>query len=96
MREHRLRSVFVVALGWLCLSAAVVQAQWTPLNPVSKVQQDTDGATFTMGKGTLKIQVCSDAIVHVLYSPTASFPKKTDFVVIKESWPAAKFRSCTS
>ena len=45
---------------------------------------------FSMGTGTLKIQVCSDAIIRVLYSPTASFPNRSDFVVIKESWPAAK------
>ncbi len=91
MREHSLRSFVVAMLGWLCLSGAVMQAQWKPLNPVQKVQQNADGATFTMGTGTLKIQVCSDAIVHVLYSPTATFPKKTDFVVVKESWPPAKF-----
>ncbi len=91
MRMRSGRLLFVAVLGWLCLPVAILQAQWTPLNPVTKVQQDADGATLSMGTGTLKIQVCSDAIVHVLYSPTATFPKKTDFVVIKESWPAAKF-----
>ena len=90
MRMHRARSLFVAVLGWLCLSA-VMHAQWTPMNPVKNAQQDADGVTLSMGTGTLKIQVCSDSIVHVLYSPTATFPKKTDFVVIKESWPAAKF-----
>jgi alpha-D-xyloside xylohydrolase len=91
MKQQNGRSLFVVALAWLCLSTAMVQGQWTPANPVKNVQQDADGATLTMGTGTLKIQVCSDSIIHVLYSPTASFPKKTDFVVIKQSWPAAKF-----
>jgi len=91
MRERGLQLLVLMTLAWLCLSAGVVQGQWTPPNPVSKVQQDADGATFTMGKGTLKIQVCSDAIIHVLYSPTAMLPKKTDFVVIKDSWSAAKF-----
>ena len=33
----------------------------------------------------------SDSIIHVLYSPTATFPKQTQLVVIKDSWPAAKF-----
>jgi alpha-D-xyloside xylohydrolase len=68
-----------------------VQAQWTPMNSVKKVQQQADGAIFAMGTGTLKLQVCSDSIIHVLYSPTASFPKETDFVVIKQSWPSATF-----
>ncbi len=61
------------------------------MNPVSKVQQEPDGVLFTMGTGTLKVQVCSDSVIHVLYSPTAAFPKRTDFVVIKENWPAAQW-----
>ena len=55
------------------------------------VQQQADGAVFTMGTGTLKIQVCSDSVIRVLYSPTATFPKRTDYVVIKQNWPAAKW-----
>ena len=61
------------------------------MNPVHKVQQETDGVLFTMGTGTLKVQVCSDSVIRVLYSPTATFPKRADFVVTKESWPAAQW-----
>ena len=61
------------------------------MNPVRQVQQQPDGVLFSMGTGALKVQVCSDSIIHVLYSPTASFPKRADFVVIKESWPAAQW-----
>ncbi len=59
------------------------------MNPVRKVQQEPDGVVFTLGTGTLKVQVCSDSVIRVLYSATATFPKREDFVVIKESWPAA-------
>jgi alpha-D-xyloside xylohydrolase len=61
------------------------------MNPVQKIQQQADGVLFSMGTGTLKLQVCSDSIIHVLYSPTASFLKRTDFVVLKESWPPVKW-----
>ena len=61
------------------------------MNPVRNAQQQPDGVLFTMGTGTLKVQVCSDSVIHVLYSPTATFPKRTDFVVIKETWPAAQW-----
>ena len=61
------------------------------MNPVRDVHQETDGALFSMGSGTLKIQVCSDSIIRVLYSPAASFPKQKDYVVTKEDWPAAKW-----
>ena len=74
-----------------CCYPRLLHAQWTPLNPVRNVQQQADGAVFTMGTGTLKIQVCSDSIIRVLYSPTATFPQRTDYVVIKQSWPAAKW-----
>jgi alpha-D-xyloside xylohydrolase len=79
----------------LCiLSAAWVhtaQAQWTPANPVKDVQRESDSVHFAMGTGTLKIQVCTDAIIHVLYSPTASFPNTKDYVVTKSDWPGAKW-----
>src|SRR5215469_5673201 len=88
----RTSQLFLFLVGGFCLFPALrANAQWTPMNPVRKVQPETDGATISMGAGTLKIQVCSDSVIHVLYSPTATFPKRTDFVVLKESWPAAKF-----
>ena len=93
--NKRIRLQFLlVAVAFFFVSlfcATVVQAQWTPMNPVRKVQQESDGALLSMGTGTLKIQVCSDSIIHVLYSPTALFPKRMDYVVTKETWPAAKF-----
>ncbi len=90
MKERK--SLRFLALGLcLCLLSACALAQWTPMNPVKSVQQTSDGAVITMGSGTLKLQVCSDSMVHVLYSPTASFPKRTDLVVTKENWPGTKF-----
>ena len=81
----------MVGLWFSFFSTRYAQAQWAPMNPVQQVQPEADGAVLTMGTGTLKLQVCSDSIIHVLYSPAASFPKRTDFVVIKQSWPSAKF-----
>jgi hypothetical protein len=82
---------FVAAL----LGAALVSpalAQWEARNPVTAVQSQPDGAIFTMKTGTLRLQVCSDSIIHVLYSPTSSFPaSRPDPVIIKTSWPATKF-----
>ena len=78
--------LFVFGLG----SSAI--AQWAPMNPVVAVQQQADGVIFTMKSGTLRVQVCSDSIVHVIYSPTSTLPpSRPDPVVIKTSWPAAKF-----
>jgi len=75
----------------IVLSAGLTQAQWTPMNPVRTFKQEGDGVVFSMGTGTLRVQVCSESIIRVRYSTTTTFPKRTDFVVIKDSWPAAKF-----
>jgi len=74
-----------------CLFCATAEAQWTAMNPVQQVQQQADGVLFSMGTGTLKVQVCSASVIHVLYSPTASFPKRPDYVVLKENWPATQW-----
>src|SRR5215472_10647508 len=85
-------AIFVlIAVSSAFFSSNLAQAQWTPMNPVRNVQRQADGVLFSMGTGTLKLQVCSDSVIRVQYSATASFPKRPDFVIIKESWPATKF-----
>ena len=79
------------------LSFSCAWAQWQPANPITSVSKETDGvrATFHSG-GVLKLQVCSDSIIHVLYSPTGNFPNRPDYIVTKSSWPAAQFNVETS
>jgi alpha-D-xyloside xylohydrolase len=66
-------------------------AQWTSMNPVKSVEQQPDGALFALASGFLKVEVCSDAVIRVLYSPTSSFAEKPKYVVIKQSWPETKW-----
>jgi len=87
---HLLRFTWVILFALGVVSTAV--AQWAPMNPVVAFRPQEDGAIFTMKSGALRLQVCSDSIVHVLYSLTASFPtSRPDPIVIKTSWPATKF-----
>ena len=86
MKKTIFRSAFLFLL--LIPFAA---AQWTPRNPVTAVQQQSDGLLLTQQTGTLKIVVCSDSIIHVLYSPTANVSEQPDYVVVKKNWPGAKF-----
>ncbi len=83
-------AVIVLAIFSASLPAS---AQWSKLVPVSKVVKESDGlrATFMSG-AVLKLQVCSDAMIHVLYSPNGVFPSRPDYVVTKTSWPAAQFK----
>src|SRR5437870_6417322 len=63
-------------------------AQWSPLDPVASVKQTPNGAALTFKSGgTLKFELCSDSIIHVLYSPTAVFPAHKEYVVTKTDWP---------
>jgi alpha-D-xyloside xylohydrolase len=75
----------------LLLAAAGLEAQWIPANPVAGFQQLPDGVQFQLGTGALRIQVCTDSIVHVVYSPTASFPNRTEYLVTKTGWAPVKW-----
>ncbi len=44
---------------------------------------------FTLKTGVLQLQVCTDSMIRVRYSPTATIPTLKDFVVMKTAWPAA-------
>jgi len=81
----------IVFLTLLLALARDAAAQWIPLNPVSSVQKHDDRVDFAMRSGTLRIQVCSDSIIHVLYSPTASFPNTPQYAVAKTSWAPAQW-----
>ena len=84
-RPRWTRSILFLAL---ILDAFVftARAQWTPRNPVTAVQKQSDAVLFTQERGSLKLQICSDAVVHVLYSLSPSFEQHENYVVIKKNW----------
>jgi alpha-D-xyloside xylohydrolase len=67
--------------------------QWTPPNPVSAINREADGfrANFESG-AVLKLEVCSDRIIHVHYSPTGNFPNYPDYVLVKNSWSPVRWK----
>jgi len=85
MKKTIFRSLLLLAL------IPFAAAQWQPHNPVTAVQQQPDGVVLTQQTGTLKIVVCSDTVIHVLYSATADFAEQPDYVIVKKDWPGAKF-----
>ncbi|MEI7911148.1 MAG: hypothetical protein WCK77_16055 [Verrucomicrobiota bacterium] len=76
----------------MALAAPLVSA--SPI-PVQSFQTNADGITLTMSPGTMKLTVCSDSIVRVMYSPTATLPTGQTFVVTK-SWQASPFQVADS
>ena len=65
--------------------------QWVPLNPVKSVETQPDGVVLVLENGYLRFQVCTESVVHVVYSLERTVPERVDFLVIKKSWPKAEF-----
>jgi len=84
---------YIAALFLLAFfpAAPSLRAQWVPLNPVNATEQQPDGVVLVLQSGFLRFQVCSDSIVHVVYSIERNVPGRPDFLVTKESWPKADF-----
>ena len=66
-------------------------AQWVPLNPVAAVEPHPDSVVLVLKTGFLRFQVCSDSIVHVVYSLERNVSQHPDFMIVKQSWPHADF-----
>jgi len=89
---QRPRWTVISLLLFLLLELATsLHAQWNPLNPIEGVQKQADGLLFTTQAGVLRVQACTESIIHVLHSPTSSFPNRLDYVVTKTSWPATQW-----
>ena len=81
-----------MAMGlFFALFASVAGAQWSPLNPVTGVQKQADGVLLTMGTGVLRVQVCADSVIRVIYAPGSSIPDVPQYIVTKTNWPAAQW-----
>jgi alpha-D-xyloside xylohydrolase len=68
------------------LFAVSAHAQWTAPNPVISFEKQPDGIVLRMKAGTIRLQVCTPAIVHLMYSPTSFFPANPNPAIIKTSW----------
>jgi len=65
--------------------------QWIPLNPVAEVQQEADGVRLKMKSGVMRIAVCSDSVIRVVYSPAVTIPSEPQYVITKTVWPKAQW-----
>ncbi len=87
----RIRFILTILCLSVFFAAMPVSAQWNPANPVTSVGLQPRGLLLHMQTGLMRITVCTDYIIHVEYTPTASFPTRPDYVVVKNTWPAIKF-----
>ncbi|PYT93003.1 MAG: alpha-glucosidase [Acidobacteria bacterium] len=83
-----------ILLSYVCACICfpgIACSQWNPLNPVVSMQRESDGVRLTLQSGVMRLQVCSDSIIRVRYSPTPAVPTRPELVVIKDRWPATKW-----
>ena len=92
---HKLSRISWFATLLVLAAASPLAAQWIPLNPVSTVERQSDGALVVLKTGFLRFQVCTDSIVHVVYSLDRSVPERADYLVVKKSWPKGPFMLST-
>jgi len=89
--KHPYKHIPLLAILFFFAEVPSLMAQWVPLNPVSAVDPLPDGVVLVLQSGFLRFQVCSDSIVHVVYSMERDVPQHTDFLVTKKTWPTAAF-----
>ncbi|MBZ5625501.1 MAG: glycoside hydrolase family 31 protein [Acidobacteriia bacterium] len=87
MQRASTNSVFFL----FAMLAGRANAQWIPLNPVTHVQQQPAGVLLTLQTGVLRLQVATDSIVHVTYSPAAGIPDTPEYVVNQSAFPPVKW-----
>jgi alpha-D-xyloside xylohydrolase len=86
------RSSFAFLAGLILLAlSSTVSAQWIPLNPVKSAETAPDGVLVVLETGYLRFQVCSDSVIHVVYSLERTVPLRPDFLIVKKSWPKTEF-----
>jgi len=84
-------SLLAAILMSLFAACPPLQAQWIPANPVKSADPLPDGVLLTLESGYLRLQVCSDSMIHVVYSLDRTPAERADFLVVKKDWAKAAF-----
>lgn len=83
---------YIILIAFLAGGAvAPAAAQWIPLNPVDSVEPQPDGVVLVLKTGFLRYQVCSDSIIHIVYSLERTPTEHPDYLVTKKSWARTDF-----
>jgi alpha-D-xyloside xylohydrolase len=74
----RSRSLLVLCCAVLCLLGSSVRsfAEHNPAFAIDSYKKDVAGVTIITSQGLMRIEVCTDRIIHVLVTPERSFPKQ--------------------
>jgi len=62
-----------------------------PTIPVKSYKKQADGILFTMMPGKMKVQICTDKIIRVWYTPVSKFPSRPSLMVNRTVWPTVNW-----
>lgn len=69
----------------------VALARITPGRVVA-VERQKGEVFLRMQTGTMKLQICTPSLIHVVYSPTGSFPRHPDPMIVRKTWSAVPWK----
>src|SRR4051812_49237028 len=87
IRRMTNRRAWLISLLALAVAAAAVSA--SPMQ-IRSVEKDAKGVSVKFDPGVLRLEVCSDRILRVSYSPTENIPARQDFSVVNK-WQTTSF-----
>jgi len=86
----KLKGVAVLVIALMPVGTMAAHAGLNREFPIRSFVRDAHGVTFTSPGGALRIDVCSDRVIHVIVSPTQSIPENV-VPVVTEDWKPVKF-----
>jgi alpha-D-xyloside xylohydrolase len=83
----RSRLLFALCGVLLCLLGSSVQgfAEQTPAIVADSYKKDAAGVTIATSQGLMRIEVCTDHIIHVQVTPEKIFPKQ-QLITVPKAW----------
>jgi alpha-D-xyloside xylohydrolase len=80
------KAILLIAAAAMSLAATL----HTAMASIVSHTKDSDGVTFTLDKGTMKVKICKDDFVEIKYTTLSDIPSKKSLIITNE-WAAPKF-----
>jgi len=73
-------------IALLATLTVAASAQWIPENPSLDYQKLSNGILVRMQMGSMRLEVCTESIIHVTYAPTWPPPSHPELSIVKTNW----------
>ncbi len=70
----------------LILFSLSASAQWIPENPAISFDKLPNGILVHMQTGALRLEVCTESVIHVTYATQWPLPDRPELSIVKKEW----------